>query len=111
MAHADRHTPSAVQVTLIDQSDRFVFKPLLYELLTGAASEDEVAPSFNRLLAPYPITFLQGKVAAVQPKPAKEVRAFLGWPCAVTCTGLAVFCMMVTLPVWAGVGLARCRAP
>ncbi|GAB4822180.1 hypothetical protein N2152v2_009226 [Parachlorella kessleri] len=60
------------RVTLIDQSDRFVFKPLLYELLTGAATEDEVAPTFARLLAPYPVTFLQGKVAAVQPDVTKQ---------------------------------------
>ena len=30
------------QVTLIDQSERFSFKPLLYEVLSGAASEAEV---------------------------------------------------------------------
>lgn len=70
----------AAQVTLIDQSDRFVFKPLLYELVSGAASEEEVAPSFSRLLAPFPITFLQGKVAAVQPEAVREVR---GWARAV----------------------------
>lgn len=27
------------QVTLVDQSDRFVFKPLLYELINGTATE------------------------------------------------------------------------
>jgi NADH dehydrogenase FAD-containing subunit len=47
------------QVTLIDQSDRFVFKPLLYELLNGAASADEVAPTFSQLLAPYSVNFVQ----------------------------------------------------
>ena len=61
------------QVTLIDQSDRFVFKPLLYELLSGAASEEEVAPSFAQLLAPYPVTFVQGRVASVQPEHATQV--------------------------------------
>jgi hypothetical protein len=43
------------QVTLVDQSDRFVFKPLLYELLNGAATESEVAPSYMQLLQPYPL--------------------------------------------------------
>lgn len=56
------------RVTLIDQADRFTFKPLLYELITGAATADEVAPSYAQLLAPYPVTFVQGRVAAVRPE-------------------------------------------
>jgi NADH dehydrogenase FAD-containing subunit len=56
------------RVTLIDQADRFTFKPLLYELLSGAATADEVAPSYSQLLAPYPVTFVQGKVASVLPE-------------------------------------------
>jgi len=56
------------RVTLIDQADRFTFKPLLYELLSGAAMADEVAPSYSQLLAPYPVTFVQGKVASVRPE-------------------------------------------
>lgn len=54
------------RITLIDQGDRFVFKPLLYELLSGAASEDEVAPTYAQLLAPFPVAFRQAKVASVQ---------------------------------------------
>lgn len=54
-------------MTLIDQGERFTFKPLLYELLNGTASENEVAPPFAQLLAPYPITFLQAKVESVHP--------------------------------------------
>lgn len=50
---------SKPQVTLIDQGKRFVFKPLLYELLNSTASADEVAPTFAQLLAPYPIQFVQ----------------------------------------------------
>jgi hypothetical protein len=66
---------AAAQVTLIDQSDRFVFKPLLYELLSGAASDDEVAPRFAQLLGPYPVTFLQGRVQSVQPEHEAQVGA------------------------------------
>lgn len=66
------------QVTLIDQSDRFVFKPLLYELLSGAASEEEVAPPFSQLLGPYPVTFMQGRVAAVEPEHATQVGMWVG---------------------------------
>jgi hypothetical protein len=47
------------QVTLIDQSERFVFKPLLYELVNGAASPEEVAPPFVQLLSPYSVNFVQ----------------------------------------------------
>ena len=32
----------ALQVTLVDRSARFVFKPLLYELLTGQLDESQV---------------------------------------------------------------------
>ncbi len=53
------------QVTLIDQSDRFVFKPLLYELLNGGASADEVAPPFTQLLAPYSVNFIQVSAVAL----------------------------------------------
>jgi demethylphylloquinone reductase len=40
-------------VTLIDQNDRFLFKPLMYELLLKAADELEVAPEYTTLLAPH----------------------------------------------------------
>lgn len=55
-------------VTLIDQADRFTFKPLLYELLTGAATAEEVAPLYSQVLSPYPIHFVQGRVASVVPE-------------------------------------------
>lgn len=48
-----------LQITLVDKSDRFVFKPLLYELVNGTAQSWEVAPTFAQLLAPYPIQFIQ----------------------------------------------------
>eukprot|EP00210_Caulerpa_lentillifera_P001118 g1079.t1 len=54
------------QVTLIDQSDRFVFKPLLYEVLEGTADEMEVAPYFRDLLAPFQTRFLQARVMGVE---------------------------------------------
>jgi hypothetical protein len=43
---------SAPRVTLVDRGERFVFKPLLYELLSGELSEEEVAPRYEDLLAP-----------------------------------------------------------
>lgn len=59
---------STLQVTLIDQHDRFIFKPLLYELLNGTAQPWEVAPTFQQLLAPYAVQWVQAKVKAVEPE-------------------------------------------
>eukprot|EP00877_Chromochloris_zofingiensis_P003349 jgi/Chrzof1/13014/Cz07g16140.t1 len=56
------------KVTLIDQHDRFIFKPLLYELLNGTAQPWEVAPTFQQLLAPYAVQWVQAKVKAVEPE-------------------------------------------
>ena len=46
-------------MTLVDKSDRFVFKPLLYELINGAAQLEEVAPRYTQLLQPYTTAFVQ----------------------------------------------------
>lgn len=54
-----------LQITLVDQGERFIFKPLLYELLNGTAQSWEVAPTFAQLLAPYPIQFVQVGTTAV----------------------------------------------
>lgn len=54
------------RVTLVDRGDRFVFKPLLYELLNGGASADEVAPRFDRLLASTRVAFVRGAVDRVE---------------------------------------------
>ena len=57
------------RITLIDKADRFTYKPLLYDVVTKTASEDEVAPPFSQLLAPYPITFIQAQVSSVSSDP------------------------------------------
>ncbi|GJP78290.1 hypothetical protein CLOP_g8614 [Closterium sp. NIES-67] len=53
------------QVLLVDQSERFVFKPLLYELLTQDVTVWEIAPKFSELLRSTGVTFLQDGVQAV----------------------------------------------
>eukprot|EP00803_Ostreobium_quekettii_P007009 evm.model.scf_65.16 EVM.evm.TU.scf_65.16 scf_65:121184-122824(-) len=55
------------QVTLVDCSDRFVFKPLLYEVMQGLVQPWEAAPHFADLLAPFETTFVQGRVVSVAP--------------------------------------------
>ncbi|KAK5774278.1 NADH dehydrogenase C1, chloroplastic/mitochondrial -like protein [Gossypium arboreum] len=55
------------QVLLVDQSERFVFKPMLYELLTGEVDEWEIAPRFSELLANTGVEFLQDRVKLLHP--------------------------------------------
>lgn len=42
--------PEGTQITAIDQRDRFVFTPLLYEYLAGELEPDVVAPTYESLL-------------------------------------------------------------
>jgi demethylphylloquinone reductase len=53
------------EIVLVDQSDRFLFSPLLYELLTGELQTWEIAPPFVELLANTGVRFCQGTVAKV----------------------------------------------
>ena len=55
------------RVTLVDRAERFVFKPLLYELVNETMKEWEVCPTFEDLLAPTDIAFHRGDVASVRP--------------------------------------------
>ncbi|KAK9167542.1 hypothetical protein Scep_002733 [Stephania cephalantha] len=55
------------QVLLVDQSARFVFKPMLYELLSGEVDEWEIAPRFLDLLANTSVQFFQDRVKLLYP--------------------------------------------
>lgn len=55
-------------VVLIDPQARFVFKPLLYELLTGELSDEAVCPTYQELLQGSGITFVRDKVVAINLK-------------------------------------------
>ena len=58
-------TQDPVEVVLIDQRDRFLFAPLLYELVTGELATWEIAPAYTELLADTRIRFIQTTVEAV----------------------------------------------
>lgn len=58
-------TPEKPEICLVDQSDRFLFSPLLYELMTGELQSWEIAPTFKDLLAGTGIHFIQDKVAQI----------------------------------------------
>ncbi|MDE5082593.1 MAG: NAD(P)/FAD-dependent oxidoreductase [Trichodesmium sp. St15_bin1_1] len=53
------------EIILIDQHDRFLFAPLLYELVTGELQTWEIAPPFEELLANTDIRFCQGVVSRI----------------------------------------------
>ncbi|KAK4761002.1 hypothetical protein SAY87_005895 [Trapa incisa] len=55
------------QVLLVDQSERFVFKPMLYELLSGEVEAWEIAPRFSDLIMNTGIRFLQDRVKLLTP--------------------------------------------
>ncbi|MDZ8137550.1 MAG: NAD(P)/FAD-dependent oxidoreductase [Nostoc sp. DedQUE04] len=60
-----RHQQDLHSIILIDPQERFVFKPMLYELLTGELSEDAVCPTYKELLQGSDINFVQDKVVAI----------------------------------------------
>ena len=53
------------KITLIDKSDRFLFSPLLYELISEEMQSWEIAPPFAELLANTGIVFQQGSVTDI----------------------------------------------
>ncbi len=53
------------EVTLIDRQERFVFTPLLYELVSREMELWEVAPRFDEILRGTGITFIQGEVSGL----------------------------------------------
>ena len=62
-----------VEIVLVDQRDRFLFAPLLYELVTGELATWEIAPPFSELLAGTQIRFIQSS-ADVADLTAKQVQ-------------------------------------
>ncbi|CAI0455085.1 unnamed protein product [Linum tenue] len=55
------------QVLLVDQAERFVFKPMLYEILSGEVDSWEIAPRFSDLLSNTAVQFVQDRVKVLQP--------------------------------------------
>ena len=55
-------------LVLVDPQQRFVFKPMLYELLTEELPEDVVCPTYQELLQGSPIELLTDRVDAINLK-------------------------------------------
>lgn len=60
-----RHRRYEHPVILIDPQARFVFKPLLYEYLTGEMQEEQVAPTYEELLQGSDVVFVQDTVTQI----------------------------------------------
>lgn len=52
-------------ITLVDHRDRFLFAPLLYELVTEELQTWEIAPPFEELLADTSVQFRQAEVTGI----------------------------------------------
>ncbi|MGB7441513.1 MAG: NAD(P)/FAD-dependent oxidoreductase [Coleofasciculaceae cyanobacterium] len=52
-------------VMLIDQNERFGFKPLLYELLSGEIEEQQICPRYEKLLDGSDVQFIQDTVKEI----------------------------------------------
>lgn len=60
-----RHQNYIHSIVLIDPQERFSFKPLLYEIISGELVEDSICPTYESLLAGSDITFVQDRVTAI----------------------------------------------
>lgn len=61
------------EIVLVDKSDRFLFAPLLYELVTEELQTWEIAPPFEEILADTGIVFYQASVTDIDLE-AKRVK-------------------------------------
>lgn len=57
--------PQRPEIILVDRDDRFLFSPLLYELLTGELQTWEIAPPYEELLVNTGVRFTQAAVAGI----------------------------------------------
>ena len=57
--------PGHPPILLIEPNERFLFLPLLYELLSGELRRWEIAPRYDRLLASQGVAWLKDRVTAI----------------------------------------------
>lgn len=60
-----RHRDYPGSIVAIDPQERFVFKPMLYEMLTGELEEDVVCPTYAELLDGSGIDFVRAEVKSL----------------------------------------------
>ncbi|MEA5508737.1 NAD(P)/FAD-dependent oxidoreductase [Crocosphaera sp. UHCC 0190] len=59
------HRHYSEPIILIDSQERFVFKPLLFEYLTGEMQDEQVFPRYEELLEGTSLTFIQDQVTTI----------------------------------------------
>ena len=52
-------------IKIVDRETRFIFKPMLYELMSGEASVNRVWPRYEDLFSDRDITFILGEIDAI----------------------------------------------
>ncbi len=52
-------------IILIDQTERFIFKPLLYEFFSGEMNDLQVCPRYDELLDTEKVNFIRDRVEAI----------------------------------------------
>ena len=62
-----------ITVILIDEGNRFIFKPFLYELLSGELQLWEVAPQYSDLASELGFIFIQECVVEIDEKEQKLI--------------------------------------
>ena len=60
-----KRTNPSLQLLVIDSQSQFVFKPLLYEVLSNEIESWEVSPSFNNIFSGAGIAFLNNQVVSI----------------------------------------------
>lgn len=61
------------EIVLVDQSDRFLFTPFLYELVTQELQTWEIAPPFEEILVGTGVSFRQAAVARIDLEPQRVI--------------------------------------
>ncbi|WP_338441316.1 NAD(P)/FAD-dependent oxidoreductase [Synechococcus elongatus IITB4] len=60
-----RHRRYAEPIILIDPKDRFIFRPLLFDFLSGELSDEQVWPRYEELLQGSEVEFVQDSVSQI----------------------------------------------
>jgi NADH dehydrogenase len=65
LAERGRPLDPPLAITLVDRADRFVFKPLLYELLTDEVAERDIAVPIEEVLGGEAVRVVRGEVRGI----------------------------------------------
>ena len=72
---SDEKKKPTMIVTLIDTNEKFLFKPLMYELLNPDMEETDVAPLYEELLENTAVRFLQKEAMRVEPEKVLKTKS------------------------------------